>query len=150
MFKSIILTANALAFFFLISCSNKTDTKEFTRQDISEVKADLTVKSKLDEAKEILNTISEMNSQIIWVTHAGNCPNFSLEQLQEFETKQLTRKELDLSILPLQRRLDSLCFFLTAEEKNELKIYKPILFNEIIDAGSLNKILKVEPRYSLQ
>jgi hypothetical protein len=150
MFKSIILTANALAFFFLIGCSNKTDTKEFTRQDISEVKADLTVKSKLDEAKEIFKTISEINSNIICVNHAVKCPNFSLQQLKEFETKQLTRKELDLIIMPLQRRLDSLRFFLTAEEKNELKTYKPILFNETIDAGVLNKILKVEPRYSLQ
>ena len=150
MLKSIIITANTLVFSFLISCSNKTDTKAFTSQEISELKAKLTVKSKLDEAKEILKTISEMNSQIIWVTHAGNCPNFSLEQLKEFETKQLTRKELDLSILPLQRRLDSLRFFLTAEEKNELNTYKSILFNETIDAGSLNKILKVEPRYSLQ
>ena len=150
MTKSIINTANALAFFFLIGCSNKTDTKEFTRQDISEVKAELTVKSKLDEAKEIFKTISEINSNIIWVNHAVKCPYFSLEQLKEFETKQLTRKELDLIIMPLQRRLDSLRFFLTAEEKNELKTCKPILFNEIIDAGSLNKILKVEPRYSLQ
>lgn len=150
MLKSIIITANAVAFFFLISCSNKTDTKAFTRQDIVVVKAELTVKSKLDEAKEILKTISEMNSQIIWVTHAGNCPNFSLQQLQEFETKQLTRKELDLIIMPLQRRLDSLRFLLTAEEKSELKTYKPILFNETIDTGVLNKILTVEPRYSLQ
>ena len=150
MTKSIINTANALAFFFLIGCSNKTDTKEFTRQDISEVKADLTVKSKLDEAKEIFKTISEINSNIIWVNHAVQCPYFSLEQLKEFETKQLTRKELDLSILPLQRRLDSLRFFLTAEEKNELKTCKPILFNEIIDKGVLNKFLTVEPRYSLQ
>ena len=150
MTKSIINTANALAFFFLIGCSNKTDTKEFTRQDISEVKAELTVKSKLDEAKEIFKTISEINSNIIWVNHAVKCPYFSLEQLKEFETKQLTRKELDLSILPLQRRLDSLRFFLTAEEKNELKTCKPILFNEIIDKGVLNKFLTVEPRYSLQ
>lgn len=150
MTKSIINTANALAFFFLISCSNKTDTKEFTRQDISEVKAELTVKSKLDEAKEIFKTISEINSNIIWVNHAVKCPNFSLEQLKEFETKQLTRKELDLIIMPLQRRLDSLRFLLTAEERNELKTYKPILFNEIIDTGVLNKILTVEPRYSLQ
>jgi hypothetical protein len=52
--------------------------------------------------------------------------------------------------MPLQSRLDSLSFFLTAEEKNELKAYKPILFDEIIDAGVLNKILNVEPRYSLQ
>ena len=150
MLKSIILTANALAFFFLIGCSNKTDTKEFTRQDISEVKAELTVKSKLDEAKEIFKTISEINSNIIWVNHAVKCPYFSLEQLKEFETKQLTRKELDLIIMPLQRRLDSLRFFLTAEEKNELKTCKPILFNEIIDKGVLNKFLTVEPRYSLQ
>lgn len=150
MLKSIIIIANALAFSFLISCSNKTEKKSFTRQEISELKAELTVKSNLDEAKEIVKTISEMNSQIIWVTHSGNCPNFSLEQLKEFETKQLSRKELDLSILPLQRRLDSLRFFLTAEEKNELNTYKPILFDEIIDTVSLNKILKVEPRYSLQ
>ena len=150
MTKSIINTANALAFFFLIGCSNKTDTKEFTRQDISEVKAELTVKSKLDEAKEIFKTISEINSNIIWVNHAVKCPYFSLEQLKEFETKQLTRKELDLIIMPLQRRLDSLRFFLTAEEKNELKTCKPILFNEIIDKGVLNKFLTVEPRYSLQ
>jgi hypothetical protein len=150
MLKSIINTANALAFFFLIGCSNKTDTKEFTRQDISEVKAELTVKSKLDEAKEIFKTISEINSNIIWVNHAVKCPYFSLEQLKEFETKQLTRKELDLIIMPLQRRLDSLRFFLTAEEKNELKTCKPILFNEIIDKGVLNKFLTVEPRYSLQ
>jgi hypothetical protein len=149
MLKSIILTANALAFSFLISCSNKTETKAFTRQDISEVKAELTVKSKLDEAKEIFKTISEINSNIIWVNHA-QCRNFSLQQLEQFETKQMTRKELDLIIMPLQRRLDSLSFFLTAEEKNELKAYKPILFNEIIDAGVLNKILTVEPRYSLQ
>ena len=161
MLKSIILTANALAFSFLIGCSNKTDTKEFTRQDISEVKAELTVKSKLDEAKEIFKTISEINSNIIWVNseinsniiwvnHAVKCPYFSLEQLKEFETKQLTRKELDLIIMPLQRRLDSLRFLLTAEERNELKTYKPILFNEIIDKGVLNKFLTVEPRYSLQ
>jgi hypothetical protein len=149
MLKSIILTANALAFSFLISCSNKTETKAFTRQDISEVKAELTVKSKLDEAKEIFKTISEINSNIIWVNHA-QCRNFSLQQLEQFETKQMTRKELDLIIMPLQRRLDSLRFFLTAEKKNELKAYKPILFNEIIDAGVLNKILTVEPRYSLQ
>ena len=73
-----------------------------------------------------------------------------MQQLEQFETKQMTRKELDLIIMPLQRRLDSLSFFLTAEEKNELKAYKPILFNEIIDAGVVNKILTVEPRYSLQ
>ena len=149
MLKSIIITANALAFFFLIGCSNKTETKAFTRQDISEVKAELTVKSKLDEAKEIFKTISEINSNIIWVNHA-QCRNFSLQQLEQFETKQMTRKELDLIIMPLQRRLDSLSFFLTAEEKNELKAYKPILFNELIDAGVVNKILTVEPRYSLQ
>jgi len=149
MLKSIILTANALAFFFLIGCSNKTETKAFTRQDISEVKAELTVKSKLDEAKEVFKTISEINSNIIWVNHA-QCRNFSLQQLEQFETKQMTRKELDLIIMPLQSRLDSLSFFLTAEEKNELKAYKPILFNEIIDAGVVNKILTVEPRYSLQ
>jgi hypothetical protein len=149
MLKSIIITANALAFFFLMSCSNKTETKAFTRQDISEVKAELTVKSKLDEAKEVFKTISEINSNIIWVNHA-QCRNFSLQQLEQFETKQMTRKELDLIIMPLQRRLDSLSFFLTAEEKNELKVYKPILFNELIDAGVVNKILTVEPRYSLQ
>jgi hypothetical protein len=149
MLKSIILTANALAFFFLISCSNKTETKAFTRQDISVVKAELTVKSKLDEAKEIFKTISEINSNIIWVNHA-QCRNFSLQQLEQFETKQMTRKELDLIIMPLQRRLDSLRFLLTAEERNELKTYKPILFNELIDAGVVNKILTVEPRYSLQ
>jgi len=149
MLKSIILTANALAFFFLIGCSNKTETKAFTRQDISEVKAELTVKSKLDEAKEVFKTISEINSNIIWVNHA-QCRNFSLQQLEQFETKQMTRKELDLIIMPLQSRLDSLSFFLTAEEKNELKAYKPILFNELIDAGVVNKILTVEPRYSLQ
>jgi ferric iron reductase protein FhuF len=149
MLKSIIITANALAFFFLMSCSNKTETKAFTRQDISEVKAELTVKSKLDEAKEVFKTISEINSNIIWVNHA-QCRNFSLQQLEQFETKQMTRKELDLIIMPLQRRLDSLSFFLTAEEKNELKAYKPILFNELIDAGVVNKILTVEPRYSLQ
>jgi ferric iron reductase protein FhuF len=149
MLKSIIITANALAFFFLIGCSNKTETKAFTRQDISEVKAELTVKSKLDEAKEIFKTISEINSNIIWVNHA-QCRNFSLQQLEQFETKQMTRKELDLIIMPLQRRLDSLSFFLTAEEKNELKAYKPILVNELIDAGVVNKILTVEPRYSLQ
>jgi ferric iron reductase protein FhuF len=149
MLKSIIITANALAFFFLMSCSNKTETKAFTRQDISEVKAELTVKSKLDEAKEVFKTISEINSNIIWVNHA-QCRNFSLQQLEQFETKQMTRKELDLIIMPLQSRLDSLSFFLTAEEKNELKVYKPILFNELIDAGVVNKILTVEPRYSLQ
>jgi ferric iron reductase protein FhuF len=149
MLKSILITANAFAFFFLISCSNKTETKAFTRQDISVVKAELTVKSKLDEAKEIFKTISEINSNIIWVNHA-QCRNFSLQQLEQFETKQMTRKELDLIIMPLQSRLDSLSFFLTAEEKNELKAYKPILFDEIIDAGVLNKILNVEPRYSLQ
>jgi ferric iron reductase protein FhuF len=149
MLKSIIITANALAFFFLMSCSNKTETKAFTRQDISEVKAELTVKSKLDEAKEVFKTISEINSNIIWVNHA-QCRNFSLQQLEQFETKQMTRKELDLIIMPLQSRLDSLSFFLTAEEKNELKAYKPILFNELIDAGVVNKILTVEPRYSLQ
>jgi ferric iron reductase protein FhuF len=149
MLKSILITANAFAFFFLISCSNKTETKAFTRQDISVVKAELTVKSKLDEAKEIFKTISEINSNIIWVNHA-QCRNFSLQQLEQFETKQMTRKELDLIIMPLQSRLDSLSFFLTAEEKNELKAYKPILFDEIIDAGVLNKILTVEPRYSLQ
>jgi hypothetical protein len=149
MLKSILITANAFAFFFLISCSNKTETKAFTRQDISVVKAELTVKSKLDEAKEIFKTILEINSNIIWVNHA-QCRNFSLQQLEQFETKQMTRKELDLIIMPLQSRLDSLSFFLTAEEKNELKAYKPILFDEIIDAGVLNKILTVEPRYSLQ
>jgi len=149
MLKSILITANAFAFFFLISCSNKTETKAFTRQDISEVKAELTVKSKLDEAKEVFKTISEINSNIIWVNHA-QCRNFSLQQLEQFETKQMTRKELDLIIMPLQSRLDSLSFFLTAEEKNELKAYKPILFNELIDAGVVNKILNVEPRYSLQ
>jgi ferric iron reductase protein FhuF len=149
MLKSILITANAFAFFFLISCSNKTETKAFTRQDISVVKAELTVKSKLDEAKEIFKTISEINSNIIWVNHA-QCRNFSLQQLEQFETKQMTRKELDLIIMPLQSRLDSLSFFLTAEEKKELKAYKPILFDEIIDAGVLNKILNVEPRYSLQ
>jgi hypothetical protein len=149
MLKSILITANAFAFFFLISCSNKTETKAFTRQDISVVKAELTVKSKLDEAKEIFKTILEINSNIIWVNHA-QCRNFSLQQLEQFETKQMTRKELDLIIMPLQSRLDSLSFFLTAEEKNELKAYKPILFDEIIDAGVLNKILNVEPRYSLQ
>jgi ferric iron reductase protein FhuF len=149
MLKSILITANAFAFFFLISCSNKTETKAFTRQDISEVKAELTVKSKLDEAKEVFKTISEINSNIIWVNHA-QCRNFSLQQLEQFETKQMTRKELDLIIMPLQSRLDSLSFFLTAEEKNELKAYKPILFNELIDAGVVNKILTVEPRYSLQ
>jgi hypothetical protein len=149
MLKSILITANAFAFFFLISCSNKTETKAFTRQDISVVKAELTVKSKLDEAKEIFKTILEINSNIIWVNHA-QCRNFSLQQLEQFETKQMTRKELDLIIMPLQSRLDSLSFFLTAEEKKELKAYKPILFDEIIDAGVLNKILNVEPRYSLQ
>jgi hypothetical protein len=149
MLKSILITANAFAFFFLISCSNKTETKAFTRQDISEVKAELTVKSKLDEAKEIFKTIWEINSNIILENHA-QCRNLGLQQLEQFETKQMTRKELDLIIMPLQRRLDSLSFFLTAEEKNELKAYKPILFNELIDAGVLNKILTVEPRYSLQ
>jgi hypothetical protein len=149
MLKSILITANALAFSFLISCSNKTETKAFTRQDISEVKAELTVKSKLDEAKEIFKTIWEINSNIICINHA-QCRNFSLQQLEQFETKQMTRKEMDLIIMPLQRRLDSLSFFLTAEEKNELKAYKPILFNELIDAGVVNKILTVEPRYSLQ
>jgi hypothetical protein len=149
MLKSILITANAFAFFFLISCSNKTETKAFTRQDISEVKAELTVKSKLDEAKEIFKTIWEINSNIILENHA-QCRNLSLQQLEQFETKQMTRKELDLIIMPLQRRLDSLSFFLTAEEKNELKAYQPILFNELIDAGVVNKILTVEPRYSLQ
>ena len=149
MLKSILITANAFAFFFLISCSNKTETKAFTRQDISVVKAELTVKSKLDEAKEIFKTIWEINSNIILENHA-QCRNLSLQQLEQFETKQMTRKELDLIIMPLQSRLDSLSFFLTAEEKKELKAYKPILFNELIDAGVLNKILNVEPRYSLQ
>lgn len=150
MLKSIILTANALAFFFLIGCSNKTDTKAFTRQDIAVVKAELTVKSKLDEAKEIFTTISEINNHSNRENHAVKCTYFTLQHSEGVEMKQMTKKELDLIIMPLQRRLDSLRFLLTAEERNELKTYKPILFNETIDTGVLNKILNVEPRYSLQ
>jgi hypothetical protein len=150
MLKSIIITANALVFSFLISCSNKTDTKAFTSQEISELKAELTVKSKLDEAKEIFTTISEINNHIHRENHALKCTYFTLQHSEEVEMKQMTRKELDLIIMPLQRRLDSLRLFLTTEEKNELKTYKPILFNETIDTGVLNKILTVEPRYSLQ
>jgi len=150
MLKSILITANAFAFFFLISCSNKTETKAFTRQDISVVKAELTVKSKLDEAKEVFKTISELNNHIDRVNHPVKCTYFTLQHSEEVETKPMTRKELDLIIMPLQRRLDSLRLLLTTEENKELKAYKPILFNEIIDAGVLNKILTVEPRYSLQ
>ena len=150
MLQSIVITASVLAFSFLISCSNKTETKAFTRQDISEVKAELTVKSKLDEAKEIVKAISEINNHNIRVTHAIKCSNFNLRQIEEIETKKMTREELDLSIMPLQKRLDSLSIFLTAEEKNELKTFNPILFNEIIDTGIVNRFINVQPRYSLK
>lgn len=149
MLKSIIITANALAF-FLISCSNKTDTKAFTRQDIAVVKAELTVKSKLDEAKEIFTTISEINNHSNRVNHAVKCTYFTLQHSEEVEMKQMTKKELDLIIMPLQRRLDTLRLFLTADEKKELKRYKPFLINEIIETSSINKFINVEPRYSLQ
>lgn len=150
MLKSIIITANALVFSFLISCSNKTDTKAFTSQEISELKAELTVKSKLDEAKEIFTTISEINNLIHRENHALKCTYFTLQHSEEVEMKQITKKELDLIIMPLQRRLDSLRLFLTAEEKKELKSYKPFLINEIIETSSVNKFINVEPRYSLQ
>lgn len=150
MLKSIIITANAVAFFFLIGCSNKTDTKAFTRQDIAVVKAELTVKSKLDEAKEIFTTISEINNHSNRENHAVKCTYFTLQHSEEVEMKQMTKKELDLIIMPLQRRLDSLRLFLTAEEKKELKSFKPFLINDIIEKSSVNKFINVEPRYSLQ
>jgi len=39
MLKSIISTVNVLAFFILIGCSNKNETKDLERQEILELKA---------------------------------------------------------------------------------------------------------------
>lgn len=156
MLKSIIRTVNVLAFFILIGCSNKTETKDLERQDILDLKAELTVKTKLEEAKEIIMNIAELNNYFECVNVPVQCTIFNLQQTGYFKPKQMTRKEMDSRIMPLQRRLDSLRISLTPEEKKELNVYSKNLMKElngiaiaISDTSFLHRLIHIEPRYSL-
>jgi len=156
MLKSFIRTVNVLAFFILIGCSNKTETKDLERQDILDLKAELTVKTKLEEAKEIIMSIAELNNYFECVNAPVNCTIFNLQQTGNVKPKQMTKKEMDSRIIPLQRRLDSLRISLTAEEKKELNVYSKNLMKElneitivISDTSFLHRFMHIEPRYSL-
>ncbi|MCA6462240.1 MAG: hypothetical protein IM571_04795 [Chitinophagaceae bacterium] len=156
MLKSIISTVNVLAFFILIGCSNKNETKDLERQEILELKAELTAKTKLEEAKEIIMSIAELNNYFECVNAPVNCTIFNLQQTGNVKPKQMTKKEMDSRIIPLQRRLDSLRISLTAEEKKELNVYSKNLMKElneitivISDTSFLHRFMHIEPRYSL-
>jgi hypothetical protein len=156
MLKSIISTVNVLAFFILIGCSNKNETKDLERQEILELKAELTAKTKLEEAKEIIMSIAELKNYFECVNAPVNCTIFNLQQTGNIKPKQMTKKEMDSRIIPLQRRLDSLRISLTAEEKKELHVYSKNLMKElneitivISDTSFLHRFMHIEPRYSL-
>ncbi len=156
MLKSIISTVIVLAFFILIGCSNQNETKDLERQEILELKAELTAKTKLEEAKEIIMSIAELNNYFECVNAPVNCTIFNLQQTGNVKPKQMTKKEMDSRIIPLQRRLDSLRISLTAEEKKELNVYSKNLMKElneitivISDTSFLHRFMHIEPRYSL-
>jgi len=156
MLKSIISTVNVLAFFILIGCSNKNETKDLERQEILELKAELTAKTKLEEAKEIILSIAELNNYFECLNAPVNCTIFNLQQTGNVKPRQMTKKEMDSRIIPLQRRLDSLRISLTAEEKKELNVYSKNLMKElneitivISDTSFLHRFMHIEPRYSL-
>lgn len=149
MLQSNITIATVLTISFLIGCQNKTETKILKKQDLVEVKAELTVPSRLDEAKEIVNNISYLTHYRNCENHTEKCTNFCSQQLEALRSYKLRRKELDLLINPLQKRLDSLRLLLTAEEKNELKNSNRVLVSEIMDTGILYRLNHIEPRNSL-
>ncbi|MFN5423958.1 MAG: hypothetical protein ACK5A2_01105 [Bacteroidota bacterium] len=156
MLKSFIRTVNVLAFFILIGCSNKNETKDLERQEILELKAELTAKTKLEEAKEIIMSIAELNNYFECVNAPVNCTIFNLQQTGNVKPKQMTKKEMDSRIIPLQRRLDSLRISLTAEEKKEFNDDSKNLMKElneitivISDTSFLHRFMHIEPRYSL-
>jgi len=101
-------------------------------------------------------SIAELNNYFECVNAPVNCTIFNLQQTGNVKPKQMTKKEMDSRIIPLQRRLDSLRISLTAEEKKELNVYSKNLMKElneitivISDTSFLHRFMHIEPRYSL-
>jgi hypothetical protein len=79
-----------------------------------------------------------------------------LQQTGKDKPKQMTKKEMESMVEPLQSRLDSLSILLTIGEINKLNIYSKNLIKEIkeliIMIGDTSILLRsrhIEPRYSL-
>ena len=100
--------------FIFTSCNNSSskNQKNKSSTETSTVKTDI-VESKLYEAKKVAKTI--------------------LNYVEQTETKQITREQLDIKAKPLQSHLDSLRLVLTAAEIKELDAYRTRLVNEMID-----------------
>lgn len=61
------------------------------------------------------------------------------EFVEQAETNQITRKELDKKARPLQAHLDSLRIILTQTELTELDDYRTNLVSEMVDRSLLRK-----------
>ncbi len=114
--RNIFIIFGTIIFFSFIftSCKNSSskNQKNKSSTEISTVKTDI-VESKLDEAKKVAKTI--------------------FDYVEQAETKQITREQLDIKANPLQSHLDSLRLVLTATEIKELDSYRTRLVNEMID-----------------
>lgn len=103
-----IIAALTISIFIFTNCDNNSK-----KQPNKNPTDNIIVKSKLDEAKEIAKTI--------------------LDYVEQADSKQITKEELDKKAMPLQKQLDSLRLILTTNEIKELDSYRTQLFNELID-----------------
>jgi hypothetical protein len=103
-----ILGAFIIATFIFTSCNNSS--KKETNNTSTEASIG---KSNLEVAKDVAKTI--------------------FEYVEQADSKQITKEELDIKAKPLQSQLDSLRLVLTANEIAELDSYRTQLFNEMID-----------------
>jgi hypothetical protein len=90
----------------LLSCNESTNNKQVIDSNKIEI-------SKLEEAKNTAKQIFEF--------------------VEQAETKQISKKELDKKAKPLQAHLDSLRIILTQGEVKELDDYRTILVSEMVD-----------------
>lgn len=103
-----IFVATIIASLIFTNCNNSSKPQSNNTTTDTSI-----VKSKLAEAKLASKTL--------------------LEYVEQADTKQITKEQLDLKAKPLKSHLDSLRLVLTVDEIKELDTYSTQLFNEMID-----------------
>ena len=93
----------------------------------------VSVMTSCNESKNKKQTIESNKVEISKLEEAKNTAKQIFEFVEQAETKQITKKELDKKAKPLQAHLDSLRIILTSSEITELDDYRTQLVSEMVD-----------------